>query len=169
MILLLTGIVAVASAVPYVDQFSPVEFTTEMLVFSVLFGGLLGAVTIWVASTTIVYVLSALAGGSGPLSRVAANIGWALLPLLLMNAVKTTSSWILALVGGPATVTPTQMQLPFWMVAFNAIVGVAGYLWIGYLLTYAIRDARNLAVWRSALIAGLVVLVPVLNSLTSLL
>ncbi|MFC6823623.1 YIP1 family protein [Halopelagius fulvigenes] len=168
-ILLLAGIVAVASAAPFMDQYSPIEFSTEMLVFSVLFGGLLGAVVIWTVSTIAVYLLSALAGGSGPLSQVAANIGWALLPLLLMNTITTATIWIFASFGGLPTVTPTRMQYPSWLVLFNSVIGVVGYLWIGYLLTYAISEARNLAVRRSAVIAGLVVLFPILNALLSLL
>lgn len=120
-------------------------------------------------STVAVYVLSAVAGGSGSLSRVAANIGWALLPLLLVNTLTTITTWMLALFGGLPTLDPTQLQLPFWLRLSNTVIGVAGYLWIGYLLTYAIHDARNLAVRRSAVIAGILVLVPLLNALSSLL
>lgn len=54
--------------------------------------------------------------------------------------------------------------MPFWLVAFNAITGLIGYLWVGYLLTYAIHDARDLAVGRAGLVAGLVIAIPVLSS-----
>lgn len=168
-ILILTGIIAVASAVPYVDQFSEVEFTPGLIVFSVVVGGLIGAAGIWTVSTIAVYGMSALAGGSGSLSRVAANIGWALLPLLLMNTITTATTWILALLGGLPSLNLAQMQLPFWLRLLNTIIGVVDYLWIGYVLTYAIQDARNLSVNRSAVIAGIVVLVPLLNALSSLL
>lgn len=45
-ILILTGIIAVASAVPFLDQFSQIEFTPGLIVFSVVVGGLIGAATI---------------------------------------------------------------------------------------------------------------------------
>lgn len=168
-ILLLTGIVAVASAVPYVDQFSPIEFSLSVLVFSILVGGIIGAATIWTVSTIAVYLLTALAGGSGSLFRVATNIGWASLPLLLVNTISTLTIWSLALFGTLPTLTPTQMQLPRWLLLFNAITSVVAYLWIGYLLIYAIHDARKLAVRRSALVAGIIVLGPILNAVSALL
>jgi hypothetical protein len=168
-IVLLAGIVAVASAAPYVDQFSPIEFSVGLLVFSILFGGLLGAAGVWTVSTVAVYLLTAVAGGSGSLTRVAGNIGWALLPLLLVNTITTATAWALALFGSHPTVAPAQMQLPRWLLLFNTVTGVIGYLWIGYLLTYAIHDARGLAVRRSALIAGVLVVLPILNAVSNLL
>jgi hypothetical protein len=50
-ILLCTGVVAVASAAPYVDRVEP---STGMLVFSIHLGGVIGAVTSWAQSTTVV-------------------------------------------------------------------------------------------------------------------
>ena len=127
-ILLLTGIVAVASAAPYVDQFSPIEFSLSLLIFSILLGGAIGAAGIWTVSTVAVYLLTAVAGGSGSLSQVATNIGWASLPLLLMNSISTATIWALALFRTLPAMTPTQMQLPRWLLVFNAITGVIGYL-----------------------------------------
>ncbi|KTG22991.1 YIP1 family protein, partial [Haloferax profundi] len=168
-ILLLTGIVAVASAAPYVGQFTQVEFSTGLLVFSILFGGLIGAAGVWTVSTILVYVLSAVAGGSGPLTRIAANIGWASLPLLMVNTITTLTIWSLSYFGTLPRISLTQMQFPQWLLLFNTLIGVIGYLWIGYLLTYAIHDARNLVVRRSAVIAGIVVVIPVLNAAVNLL
>lgn len=168
-ILILTGVVAVASAVPFLDQFSQIEFTPGLIAFSVIVGGLIGAAGIWTVSTVAVYVLSALAGGSGSLARVAANVGWALLPLLLVNTITTIASWLLALFGGFSPMNPAQLQLPLWLRLANGGIGVIGYLWIGYLLTYAIQDARRLTVRRSAVIAGIIVLPLFLNTLSTLL
>ncbi|MFC6941252.1 YIP1 family protein [Salinirubellus sp. GCM10025818] len=168
-IVLFAGIVAVASAAPYVDQFSSIEFSVELLVFSILFGGLLGAAGVRTVSTVAVYLLTAVAGGSGSLTRVAANIGWALLPLLLVNTITTATIWAVALFGSLPTVTPAQMQLPRWLLLFNTVTGVIWYLWIGYLLTYAIHDARSLTVRRSVLIAGVLVVPPILNAVSNLL
>ena len=168
-ILLLAGIVAVASAAPYVDQFSPIEFSIGLLTFSILMGGLIGAAGIWATSTIAVYLLTAVAGGSGSVTRVAANVGWAALPLLLVNTISTVTIWALALVGYLPTVTPTQMQLPQWLLLFNTATGIISYLWIGPLLTYAIHDARNLAVRRAAFVAGVIVVIPALNAVSMLL
>jgi hypothetical protein len=62
----------------------------------------------------------------------------------------------------------TQMQPPSWLLLFNVLTGVIGYVWIGYLLTYAIRDARNLDIRRSAGVAGIVIIIPLLNTALSL-
>jgi hypothetical protein len=132
-------------------------------------GGLIGAAGIWATSTIAVYLLTAVAGGSGSVTRVAANIGWAALPLLLVNTISTATIWGLALFGDLPTVTPTQMELPQWLLLFNTATGIIGYLWIGYLLTYAIYDARNLAVRRAALVAGIIVAIPILNAVSMLL
>jgi hypothetical protein len=42
--------------------------------------------------------------------------------------------------------------MPFWFVVFDVFTGLLGYLWIGYLLTYAIHDARHLDVRRAGLV-----------------
>ena len=52
---------------------------------------------------------------------------------------------------------------------FAGIEGTTGYLWIGYLLTYAIHGARSLAGRRSALVAGIIVVVPILSAVSNLL
>lgn len=49
---------------------------------------------------------------------------------------------------------------------FNALTGLLGYQWIGYLLTYAIHDARDLEVPRASLVAGLVITIPTLYSVS---
>lgn len=166
-ILLFTGVVAVASAVPYADQL-PFEVTLGALVFSVLIGGLIGAAGIWLVSTAVVYLLTATVGGTGTVARTAANIGWASLPLLLMNTVSTLTLWALAFTGNAPAIEVTQMRLPSWLLVFNAITSLIGAVWLGYLLTYAIRDARNLDIRRSAGVAGIVVTILLLNTFVRL-
>lgn len=166
-ILYLTGVVAVASAAPFIDQFVSVDFSIGLLIFSVLAGGAFGAIGIWVVSTVLVYLLSLIAGGSGSVGRTAANIGWASLPLLFVNVITTAIIWILHFIGVLSGLR--SPQFPLWLLLFNTSVSILGYFWIGYLLTYAIHDARNLAVRRATLIAGLVVVIPILSSITSLL
>lgn len=169
LILYATGVVAVASAAPFVNQFSAIDLSTSMLIVSVLIGGGVGTVGIWTVSTVLVYLLSSVAGGSGPVTQTAVNIGWAALPLLFVNTISTAMMWLLHFVGELPTFTPTQAQLPFWFVLVNTTIGVLGYLWIGYLLTYAVHDARDLAVRRAAPIAGFVVLIPIANAVVNLL
>lgn len=167
-ILLFTGVVAVASAAPYVDQVTSVEITTETLVISILLGGLIGAAGIWIVSTVIVYLLTAIVGGNGSITQTAANIGWALLPLLFVNTISTITLWSVAFTGNSPSMTVTQMQLPPWLLLFNTVVGLIGYVWVGYILTYAIKHARNIDIRRSAGVAGIVVAIPVLNAVIGL-
>lgn len=168
-ILLLTGIVAVASAAPYANQFTSAEISIGLLVFSISLGGVIGGACIWTVATIAVYLLTAVAGGSGSLTRVAANIGWASLPLLLVNAIVTITIWGLAFFGNLPMMTQAQMQLPQWLLLFNTVISTIGYLWIGYLLAYAIHDARDLDVRHSAIVAGVIIVIPVLNAVATLL
>jgi hypothetical protein len=164
----LTGVVAVTSGAPFVNQASGFELPLAVILVAVLIGGGIGAAGIWMGSTVLVYLLSQAAGGSGSVTRMAANIGWAALPLLIANSVSTATVLVLYLFGGlPAITAPGTM--PFWLVAFNALTGLVGYLWIGYLLTYAIQDARDLGVRRARLVAGLVITIPIGYSLSLLL
>jgi hypothetical protein len=166
-ILYATGVVAVASAAPFVNQFVTVEFSMGLLIFSVLVGGALGTIGIWVVSTVLVYLLSLIAGGSGSVRRTAANIGWASLPLLFVNTITTAIIWVLHLIGVFSGLSPAQF--PLWLLLFNTAVSILGYFWIGYLLTYAVHDARNLPIRRATLIAGLIVIIPIISLIINLL
>jgi len=168
LILYLTGVVAVTSGAPFVDQASGFELPLAVILVAVLIGGGIGAAGIWVGSTVLVYLLSQAVGGSGSVTRTAANVGWAALPLLIVNGVSTTTVLVLYFFGGLPSITSPE-AMPFWLVAFNALTGLLGYLWIGYLLTFAIRDARDINVRRAGLVAGLVIAIPIGYSLSLLL
>ncbi|MBX0305764.1 YIP1 family protein [Haloarcula salinisoli] len=166
-ILILTNVVAVASGVPYADQF-PSEFTPEGLVFVFLIAGLIGGAALWTVLTVAVYLLTAIVGGTGSIARTAANIGWASLPLLLRHTILALTIWVLTLTGDAPPIAMTQMQPPSPLFLFNLLTGVIAYVWLGYLFTYAIRDARNLDIRRSAGVAGIVIMIPLLNTALSL-
>ena len=167
-ILYLTGVVAVTSGAPFVNQASTLDLSLEVILVAILIGGGIGAAGIWVASTVLVYLLSQAVGGSGSVTRTAADVGWAALPLLVVNSISTATVLALSVTGRlPAITSPETM--PFWLVAFNALTGLLGYLWIGYLLTYAIQDARDIDVRRAGLVAGLVITIPIGYSLSLLL
>lgn len=139
-----------------------------VILVAVLIGGGIGAAGIWVGATVLVYLLSQAVGGSGSVTRTAANVGWATLPLLIVNSVSTATVLVLYFFGGLPTITAPE-TMPFWLVAFNALTGLVGYLWIGYLLTFAIQDARDLDIRRAGLVAGLVITIPIGYSLSLLL
>jgi hypothetical protein len=163
----LTGVVAVTSGAPFVNQASGFELPLAVILVAVLIGGGIGAAGIWMGSTVLVYLLSQAAGGSGSVTRTAANIGWAALPLLIVNSISTATVLALYFLGGLPSITSPE-AMPFWLVALNALTGLVGYLWIGYLLTYAIHDARDLDVRRAGLVAGLVITIPIGYSLSLL-
>lgn len=169
-VLLLGSIIAVASAAPYASQVLPGGSSIGLLVLSIVLGGAIGAMGILVIATLIIYLLASTVGGTGSLTDTAAAVGWASLPLLLLNTVGTAITWTLSFLGQlPPLTAADPLALPTWLLVFNAIVGILTYIWIGYLLTYAISTVWSLPVRRSALVAGTVVLLPVLNSLTMLL
>ena len=167
-ILYLTGVVSVTSGVPFVQQTTGLDLSLGAALAAVLLGGALGAVGIWVVATALVYLVSQALGGSGSVTRTAANVGWAAFPLLVVNSVSTATVLALWATGRLPTVVSSD-AMPFWLVAFNGLTGLVGYLWIGYLLTYAVHDARGLAVGRAGLVSGLVVTVPLLYSVSLLL
>jgi hypothetical protein len=165
--MLCTGIVSVGSVVPFAGQLG--GFSTSAIVVAVLLGGVFGAAGLWTVSATVVYVLTAFVAGSGSVRKVAANVGWAALPLLLVNTVSTATIWLLSAVGSLPAVTQAQLSPPRWLVLFNSAVGIVGYVWVGVLLTHGIRDARNLSLRRAALVAGIAAAVPTLNAISRVL
>ena len=169
MILLLAGIVAVASAAPYINQVSSIEFSTGTLIVSVLIGGAIGAAGIWIVGTVAVYLLTAVAGGSGSVVRVAANVGWSSLPLLLVNTISTVIIWALALSGELSMVTPPEIQFPSWLRVFSAVLCCFGFLRNRYNPTYGIHHARRLPVRKSGINAGTIVFLPILSNVFRLL
>ncbi|MDS0295682.1 YIP1 family protein [Halogeometricum luteum] len=163
------GVVSVASGVPLFEQAVGSDASAGLVVVAVLLGGAVGAAGIWALFTAVVYVLSGLLGGSGSLARTAANVGWGQLPNLLASAVATGAIWFLYLTGGLPSITPTHGQLPLWVVLLQVTANVAGYLWVGYLFAYGIREARNLTLRRAAVVAGVVSVGSIVFSLSSLL
>jgi hypothetical protein len=167
-ILYLTGVVAVTSGAPFVNQTSGFDLPLEVILVAVLIDGGTGAAGIWAASTVLVYLLSQAAGGSGSVTRTAANVGWAALPLLVVNSISTATVLVLYATGQLLAITSPE-AMPFWLIAFNALACLIGYLWICYLLTYAIHDAHDIDVRRAGLAAELVITIPIGYSLSLLL
>lgn len=89
------------------------------------------------------------------------NGGWAALPLLVVNGVSTATVLIRHITGRLPAISVLAAR-PFWLVVFNAITGLLGYLRIGHLLAYAVHDARDFGVRRAGLVAGLVITIPLL-------
>jgi hypothetical protein len=167
-ILALTGVVSVTSGVPFVQQTTGLDLSLGAALAAVLVGGGIGAAGIWVVATALVYLLSQALGGTGSVTRTAAAVGWAALPLLVVNSVSTAAVLVLAATGTlPAITSPNAM--PGWLVAVNVLTGLVGYLWIGHLLAYAVHGVHDLAVGRARVVAGLVVTVPLLYSVSLLL
>jgi hypothetical protein len=65
---------------------------------------------IWAVSTVLVSVLAQALGGSGSVTRTAANVGWATLPLLIVNSVSAAMVLVLCVTGRlPAITSPVAM------------------------------------------------------------
>lgn len=163
-ILYVIGVIAVSSGVPSLDQVTSVETSPGLALFAVLLGGAFGAAGIWAVYTIVIYLTTAVVGGSGTFKQTAANVGWGLLPLLFVNTISSVVVWLLYIVGEAPTITPTHVQLPLWLDAINGVINTVGYIWIGYIFVYAIHDARNVSIRRAAVIAGLISLISVIYS-----
>lgn len=163
----LAGVFAVSTGASYLGQVTDVNPSTTTIIIGVLIGGAVGAAGIWVTYTVVVYLATAVVGGSGTISRAAANVGWGLLPLFVVNACYSVFVWTLYLSGLLPTISPTTMQAPIWLRLLNMATTVLGFLWIGYVLTYAIEDARNVSRKHATIIAGLVAAGGILVSVAS--
>jgi len=166
-ILYAAGVFAVSTGAPFVGQLTDLELSTQMLIIGVLFGGAVGAAGIWITYTVVVYLATAVIGGSGSLARTAAYVGWGLLPLLIANAVYSLVVWSLYASGQLPTISLATQQEPFWLQLVNVATGVVGYVWIGWLLTYAIHEARNVSVRHAGVIVGIIVVASIIFQISS--
>lgn len=169
LILYITGITAVSSGIPTYSQGGSIELTPGLALLAVLVGGAIGAAGIWTAFTIVIYLATAVAGGSGSLKQTAANIGWSLLPFLFMNIVSTGTTWFLYLIGELPTVMPTSVRSPLWLAVFYGVINIMGHLWLGYIFVYAIHDAQGIPLRRAAGIAVLISFISMLYSVSFLL
>jgi len=112
LILYAAGVFAVSTGAPYVGLLTDRDLSTQMLAIGVLVGGAVGAAGIWITYTAVVYLATAVVGGSGALGRTAANVGWGLLPLLVANAAYSLVVWTLYASGQLPTVSPATQQVP---------------------------------------------------------
>lgn len=110
----------------------------------------------------IVYFATAIFGGAGSVRQTAANVGWCLLPLLFANIAIAVLIRLLYVGRELPTISPTHSQLPPWLFAFQGILNIAGTIWTGYILVFAIQDTRKVSVRRAAVIAGFITVVDVL-------
>lgn len=166
-ILYFAGVFAVSTGAPYAGQTAALELSTEMLLLGIFVGGAIGAATIWAVFTGVIYLATAVVGGSGSIGRTAANVGWGLLPLLVVNAIYSVIVWTLFVSGHLPTISPATLQDPLWLRLVNVTTSVIGYLWIGYLFTYAIHEARNVSLRVAVVIAGILSVASIIFSVSS--
>ncbi|QLG26565.1 YIP1 family protein [Halorarum halophilum] len=161
-ILYFAGIAPVSTGAIATGGFGPADVTGWLLLLAVLVGAAGGAVVIWTVYAVGIYLATAVAGGTGSFTRTAANVGWSLLPLLLGNVVTSLARWGVYLSGRLSG--EGSVRFPSWLDGLSLVVAVGCYLWIGYLLVYAIEDARDVSVQHATVIAAIVALVSVLVS-----
>lgn len=167
-VLYLAGVAAVSTGAPYVGRTTGLGLSTRQVVVGVLIGGGVGAATVWVSATVVVYLATAVVGGSGSFWRTASYVGWGFLPLFLGNVLYGAVVWTLYATGQLPAVDPATLQEPLWLGLLNVATSVVVAAWIGYLLTYAIHEARDVAIRHAVVIAGVLVLVNVALSLYSI-
>ncbi|QLH82002.1 Yip1 family protein [Halosimplex pelagicum] len=115
-----------------------------------------GILILWALYTIVLYLVSWLFDGVGTISKTAKLTAWGLAPMVLANLVHY-GSWALALT---QTEISTQIQggRPPQKVAFllnevraepiaiaGTIVGLLALIWCAYLLTFAMKHARDLS------------------------
>lgn len=161
-ILFFAGLAPVSTGAIATGRFGPVDVTGWLLLLAVLVGAAIGAAVIWAVYAVGVFLATAVAGGTGSFTRTAANVGWSLLPLLVGNVITSLARWGVYLSGRLSG--EESVRFPPWLDGLSLVAAVVCYLWIGYLLVYAIEDARDVSVQRATVIAAVVALVSVLVS-----
>jgi hypothetical protein len=161
-ILFLAGISAVSTGTIVVER---TDSSFLELGFAVLAGAVLSSGILWLLHVTAVYFLTSVAGGTGSVTQTAAYVGWALSPLAVTNTILAIVIWGSYFLGYVPAQGTGGVVFPQWTVDLTVVFSLVGSLWTGYLLVFAVREARNVSSRRSWLIAGTITLVSVLVTL----
>lgn len=129
--------------------------TATFNVIGVVLGPVIGALVLWIGYSVALHVIALQFNGRGPIRRVFKLSAWALIPIGIGNLIKSIALYlvyqdidvaeILAdLPRGPTdTVLAAGMEEPIYIAA--VIISILLILWTGYLLIFAVQNAKNVS------------------------
>ncbi|AIG97669.1 MULTISPECIES: YIP1 family protein [Archaeoglobus] len=101
----------------------------------------------WILISGILHILSAVFGGEGSFSNLAKLVAYSYIPVIILSPISIYLSY------------ETSQQMLYGIKSSllpNTILGVATALWQAVYWTFAVKNARNLNLKYSAIVAGIV-------------
>lgn len=130
-----------------------IELVLRMIYFSAIFSPFIATFGMWLLMTLVLYAISGLFGGSGSFSTLAKLVAFSYIPTILLS---------------PVTIYMAYDSAKYGMQNYgaSAVLGIAITIWQYLYWTYAVKNARNLPLKKSAIAAAIPLIV--ILALTSL-
>ena len=136
-----------------------IEAMLNMTYFGMLVSPFIATLVFWLIISAILYVLSALFGGKGSLSNLTKLVAYSYIPVIILSPISIYLSY------------ETTQQMFYGLKSSllpNTILGIATTLWQAVYWTFAVKNARNLDLRNSAIVAGIVFIAYLLLTMSSL-
>lgn len=136
-----------------------IEAMLNMTYFGMLLSPFIATLVFWLIISAILYVLSALFGGEGSFGNLTKLVAYSYIPVIILSPISIYLSY------------ETAQQIFYGLKSSllpNAILGIATTLWQAVYWTFAVKNARNLDLRNSAIVAGIVFIAYILLTMSSL-
>jgi len=124
-----------------------IELILSMTYYGMLISPFIATIVSWLIISAVLYLLSALFGGKGSLRNLAKLVAYSYIPVIILSPVSIYLSYETAqqlLYGFKSSLIP------------NTILGITTALWQSVYWVFAVKNARNLELRKSAIVAGVV-------------
>ena len=136
-----------------------IEAMLNMTYFGMLLSPFIATLVFWLIISAILYVLSALFGGEGSFGNLTKLVAYSYIPVIILSPISIYLSY------------ETAQQIFYGLKSSllpNAILRIATTLWQAVYWTFAVKNARNLDLRNSAIVAGIVFIAYILLTMSSL-
>lgn len=124
-----------------------IELILSMTYYGMLISPFIATIVSWLIISAVLYLLSALFGGKGSLRNLAKLVAYSYIPVIILSPVSIYLSYETAqqlLYGFKSSLIP------------NTILAITTALWQSVYWVFAVKNARNLELRKSAIVAGVV-------------
>ncbi len=123
------------------------ELVLRMIYYSAILSPLIATFGMWLLMVLVLYAISGLFGGSGSFSTLAKLVAFSYIPTILLS---------------PVTIYMAYDAAKYGMQSYGAastVLGIAITIWQYLYWTYAVKNARNLPLKKSAIVAAIPLIV----------
>ncbi len=148
----------------------PSSIQSITTIFAVV-GGLVGAFIIWLIGTVIIHLISMALGGEGKLyPQMMTVVGYSMIPLLLGSII----TFALLFMSEPTTITISRTNPmavkelynnPYFLA--SSITALIMEAWFSIILFFGIQSAHKLVPAKSAIVAGIPLIISVISFIWS--